>query len=386
MNATAPQEIPEAELADWYRLALRDRIAQIEALIDRMHRDGEREGSLSLEHIARSLRSTGRAFGFPRVTLAAEVVERAASRTPIRLAEALCRVLRPIAWPEHPLEGSSHHWIARVVPPAEREQVLVTPDTARAWVAAAGALGGEERLELALAGHLGLEDPIARPSLGALPPMLPRTGEGGTEMVPGERWVCLRVEDEEIHAASSCPVAIEEERFLEESSGRRVRWWITSPPALAGLVTGMGESHRPRAEQEPAVPGGTTTEGEREGRVLVVDDDAESRLLVRTVVERLGRVVREFTDGGPVIRYLEEGSAADFVALVIVDLNMPGVDGVRVVRAIRSLGLDLPVLVLTGDETPGREVELLDSGATDFVRKPVSPPLLAARTRALLRR
>jgi DNA-binding response OmpR family regulator len=69
-----------------------------------------------------------------------------------------------------------------------------------------------------------------------------------------------------------------------------------------------------------------------------------------------------------------------------VDLQMPQLHGTEVVREVRARGLNLPVLVLTGDEHPGTEVELLEAGATDFLRKPVSPPVLAARVQALLRR
>jgi hypothetical protein len=74
MTEVELDEVPIDTLRTWYVTALRDRVGQLDALVDRIDREGERAGSGQLERIARSLRSTGSSYGFPEVTAAAEAV------------------------------------------------------------------------------------------------------------------------------------------------------------------------------------------------------------------------------------------------------------------------------------------------------------------------
>jgi len=375
-------EVPVEALRDWYVTALRDRIVQLDALVDRIDREGERAGGGQLERIARSLRSTGTSYGFPEVTAAAETVERAASRSPARLAEALARTLRPIAWPDDREEGSRHHWLARALPTEDRSTVLRQDDSVSAWEAAVRVFGDPDRLVAELARRLGLGDPMARPGPAPLPPTIPLAGTGLGED-PLDRWVCFRAEDEVVHVAATCPVALEVERMIEASSGRRVSWWIVSPGELDRMTSSTREPES--AFSEPVAVSMHPAGQLREGAILVVDDDPDARLLVRTVLERGSLAVEEFETGRAALSRFDS-SGASAVALLIVDLQMPEIHGAEVVREVRARGFNLPVLVLTGDEHPGTEVELLEAGATDFLRKPVSPPVLAARVQALLRR
>jgi len=121
------------------------------------------------------------------------------------------------------------------------------------------------------------------------------------------------------------------------------------------------------------------------GCVLVVDDDASSRLLMRAVLEKLGFDVMDAEDGPPALALLDE---LGDVSLVMLDLNMPLMHGREVLRDIRgSIGTaGLPVVVLTGVEDPDVEIELLGAGADDFLRKPIDPERLAVRVEAVLRR
>ncbi|MDX1390688.1 MAG: response regulator, partial [Acidobacteriota bacterium] len=122
------------------------------------------------------------------------------------------------------------------------------------------------------------------------------------------------------------------------------------------------------------------------GPVLVVEDEPQDRLLVQTVLEGMGFEVVEAEDGTVATGLLANG-AHDF-ALVILDLFMPGMNGIDVLRQIRrSLATQaLPVIVLTSSPDPQNEIELLEAGADDYLLKPVVADRVAARVRAVLRR
>ncbi len=128
-------------------------------------------------------------------------------------------------------------------------------------------------------------------------------------------------------------------------------------------------------------------EEEKQGppRILVVDDDADARLLVRTVMEKDGFLVSEAKDGHQGLDILK--ADPDF-SLVILDLMMPGIGGREVLTQIRGSveTSALPVLIRTGTGTDRDEEELLLAGADEFVPKTMDPARLLARVRAILRR
>jgi len=116
-------------------------------------------------------------------------------------------------------------------------------------------------------------------------------------------------------------------------------------------------------------------------RVLLVDDDVRLHELLTSYLEQNGVVVVKAFDGPTGLRELENGT---FDA-VLLDVMMPGIDGLEVCRRIR-LKSRIPVIMLTakGDETD--RVVGLELGADDYVSKPFSPRELLARLRAVLRR
>lgn len=122
------------------------------------------------------------------------------------------------------------------------------------------------------------------------------------------------------------------------------------------------------------------------GPVLVVDDDAQDRLLIRTVLESMGFQVHEATDGEEAKSLLE--SAGLEWSLVLLDLYMPRRNGLELLRDIRRslVTQALPVIVLTSSADPRHEVQLLDAGADDYLLKPVVVDRVEARVRAVLRR
>jgi DNA-binding response OmpR family regulator len=117
------------------------------------------------------------------------------------------------------------------------------------------------------------------------------------------------------------------------------------------------------------------------GRVLVIEDDAEIADVLRRFLRQEGHDVRTATDGEEAIP-----AATEFVPdLVILDLGLPGIDGVEVCRRLRAGG-DVPILILTARTELDDRVEGLDSGADDYLGKPFERQELLARIRALLRR
>lgn len=117
-------------------------------------------------------------------------------------------------------------------------------------------------------------------------------------------------------------------------------------------------------------------------RVLVVDDDKAVRESLRRSLEFNGYAVVVATDGADALAQI--ASAAPDV--VVMDVMMPRLDGLEATKALRSVGNDVPILVLTARDAVGDRVEGLDAGADDYLTKPFALAELLARLRALLRR
>jgi DNA-binding response OmpR family regulator len=115
--------------------------------------------------------------------------------------------------------------------------------------------------------------------------------------------------------------------------------------------------------------------------VLVVDDDADIRRLVRALLEKEGATVHEAADGRQALR---EFHARD-PDLVVLDVQMPELDGWTVLERIRDLA-DVPVLMLTARGQESDRVRGLQAGADDYLVKPFGRQEFTARVQALLRR
>jgi DNA-binding response OmpR family regulator len=115
---------------------------------------------------------------------------------------------------------------------------------------------------------------------------------------------------------------------------------------------------------------------------LVVEDDAALRdVLVRALVEG-GHVVDSAADGVTG----EMMAADDSYDAIVLDVMLPGRDGISIVRGLRALGIRTPVLMLTARITEADTVAGLDAGADDYMRKPFGVAELQARLRSLARR
>lgn len=115
--------------------------------------------------------------------------------------------------------------------------------------------------------------------------------------------------------------------------------------------------------------------------ILVVDDDPKIVALVRAYLERERFRVVTAGDGRAALRAIEEQAPR----LVVLDLMLPEVDGLAVIRRTRAMG-DIPILVLSARGSTGDRIHGLSEGADDYLPKPFSPAELVARVRTILRR
>jgi two-component system KDP operon response regulator KdpE len=116
-------------------------------------------------------------------------------------------------------------------------------------------------------------------------------------------------------------------------------------------------------------------------RVLVVDDEAQIVRALRTSLEARGYEVLSAGRGDQAMAFL----TADQIDIVILDLGLPDIDGLEVLKRIRAFS-EVPVIILTVREAQPEKVAALDAGADDFVTKPFGMEEVMARMRAALRR
>ncbi len=116
-------------------------------------------------------------------------------------------------------------------------------------------------------------------------------------------------------------------------------------------------------------------------RILIVDDEPPIRRFLRTALAAQDYRVEEAGDGEAALDFLKRNS----VDLVILDLGLPGMDGLEVVRRLRAEGKAVPIIILSSRDDEAGKVAALDLGADDYVSKPFGVEELSARVRAALR-
>lgn len=117
--------------------------------------------------------------------------------------------------------------------------------------------------------------------------------------------------------------------------------------------------------------------------ILIVDDEARIRILLKDFLEREGFDVLESSDGRSALGLFEEMN--EKISLMILDIMLPEIDGWTVCREVRKTS-NLPIIMLSARSEDFDEVHGFEIGADDYVKKPVKPSTLIARINALLRR
>src|SRR5260370_30602073 len=117
-------------------------------------------------------------------------------------------------------------------------------------------------------------------------------------------------------------------------------------------------------------------------RILVVEDDAKMAELLRRGLTGQGHTVDVAADG---VNGLEKSQSESFDA-ILLDIMLPGIDGLHVAKRLRASGVRTPILMLTALDSASDIVRGLDVGADDYLTKPFSFEVLAARLRVIARR
>ncbi len=153
-----------------------------------------------------------------------------------------------------------------------------------------------------------------------------------------------------------------------------------APTAPAAATPPSPVAEAPEAA-EPAVPG----PAERQiPLVLIADDDPAMRDLIAAVLKSAGLAVAESADGGEALDMAQMLRPS----ILLLDMDMPELDGFQVLEALRSTlsGRAVPVIVVTARDDPETETHCIELGAEDYITKPIQPATLIARIRAVLRR
>src|SRR6266704_818873 len=136
--------------------------------------------------------------------------------------------------------------------------------------------------------------------------------------------------------------------------------------------------------EEPAPPRVSGAHGLPARKVLLVDDEDSLRKVVKELLERDGYIVAEARDGAQALDQIDRVGPD----IIVLDLNMPGLDGYGVLSHLRSrpATADIPVIVLTAKSDEDNEVRVFELGADDFLTKPFRARALSARLEAVLGR
>jgi CheY-like chemotaxis protein len=136
--------------------------------------------------------------------------------------------------------------------------------------------------------------------------------------------------------------------------------------------------------EEPEPPRVSGPHGSLARKVLLVDDEDSLRKVVKDLLERDGYIVSEARDGVQALDQVDRVGPD----IIVLDLNMPGLDGYGVLSHLRSrpATADIPVIVLTAKSDEDNEVRVFELGADDFLTKPFRARALSARLEAVLGR
>ena len=156
------------------------------------------------------------------------------------------------------------------------------------------------------------------------------------------------------------------------------RWSVENAPPADAVRAHIAAA--PAATPEP----GQAAAAETPYRVLIVEDDRSQALFAQSVLHGAGMqaIVQMDAEG------VQQAIVEHRPDLILMDLHMPGLDGMRLTALIRQNPHQqlLPIVFLTGDPDPERQFEVLDSGADDFLTKPIRPRHLVAAVANRIRR
>lgn len=140
----------------------------------------------------------------------------------------------------------------------------------------------------------------------------------------------------------------------------------------------------PEVREAPAPLRSTKNQPGESYCALVVDDEPGARLLLATTLRRAGFSVLQAADGFEALQQVRDHD----VDVMLLDLMMPRMSGLEVLKQVRGTvrTAALPIIIVTASEDPDDKRRLLGAGANDYLQKPIDPPRVSERVKALLRR
>ncbi|MFH5806893.1 response regulator, partial [Alienimonas sp. DA493] len=162
---------------------------------------------------------------------------------------------------------------------------------------------------------------------------------------------------------------------------------LTGVPTYEGADGDSIRNHAgpPRATAAPPAPAAATPANLRGRRVLVVEDGAVNRRLIRVVLERAGVALEEASDGregvDAAVAAAEAGAGYE---VILMDMQMPVLDGYGAAEELRSRGFATPIVALTAHAMDGDREKCLAAGCTDYLPKPIRPDALLDKLSAVL--
>lgn len=116
-------------------------------------------------------------------------------------------------------------------------------------------------------------------------------------------------------------------------------------------------------------------------KVLVVDNNVTDRINILNALEPSGHNIEEVSDGQEALDSVDR----DAPDCIVIELVLLGMDGFKVIRALRAKGLAMPIIVLTNQTKDAMRDIAMDAGATVFLRKPMNPNTLVETVRELVK-
>lgn len=118
--------------------------------------------------------------------------------------------------------------------------------------------------------------------------------------------------------------------------------------------------------------------------ILIVEDDAFIQAILQQQLSGRYRLTT-FSNGMDVLAFLQNGCIPD---LIISDLNVPQLDGLKLIEQVKSSGFfeAIPLIILSGEQNSEKKIECLEAGADDYIEKPFNPRELAVRIKTILKR
>ncbi|PWU05887.1 MAG: hypothetical protein C5B51_13455 [Terriglobia bacterium] len=226
----------------------------------------------------------------------------------------------------------------------------------------------------------------------ALPRLLQAWEQAGSEIVASCRLILVHARSESASRfAARVPLAPDQALVLvgtrealltldHEVQARAAEFLIDGwQPEEAILRLSMALTRNILPVEKQAVPRrrGSPLDG---AEILIVDDDIDVRTLIRASLTRNGVECRVAANGAEALEMLERRQPT----AMILDVNMPVMDGFETLVRVRERGLDLPVLMLTARQQEKDVLLGFDLGANDYVVKPFNPPELIARLKRLI--